>query len=142
MSAVRLIELYKEQGVTVERGFRFLKDPLFFASAVYLHKPQRVMALMMIMTLSLLVYALTERQLREELAKKKVTVPDQKGKPTATPTLRRIFQLFEGLDLLVVQSDEQANYQVLNLSELHRKILGLFPTEVQNLYLRPQRCGR
>lgn len=39
MSAVRLIEPYKEQGMTVERGFRFLKDPLLFASAVYLHKP-------------------------------------------------------------------------------------------------------
>jgi transposase len=142
MSTVRLIELYKEQGVTVERGFRFLKDPLFFASAVYLHKPQRIMALMMIMTLSLLVYTLTERQLREELAKQEVTVPDQKGKPTRTPTLRRIFQLFEGLDLLVVEAGSEVSYQVLNLYELHRKILKLFPPEVENLYLQPARCGR
>jgi len=34
-----------------ERGFRFLKDPLFLASSLYLKKPQRIMALLMVMTM-------------------------------------------------------------------------------------------
>ena len=55
LSARQLFLLYKSQNTTIERGFRFLKDPLFFASAMYLKKPSRIMALLMVMTLSLLV---------------------------------------------------------------------------------------
>jgi transposase len=38
-----------------ERGCRFLKDPQFLASSLYLKKPERIMALLMIMTVCLLV---------------------------------------------------------------------------------------
>ena len=41
-----------------ERGFRFLKDPLFFASSLFLKNPKRIMALLMVMLLSLLVYGI------------------------------------------------------------------------------------
>ena len=40
-----MLSAYKAQNVSVERGFRFLKDPLFFASSLFLEKPQRIMAL-------------------------------------------------------------------------------------------------
>jgi transposase len=40
----QVISTYKEQG-GVERGFRFLKDPLFLASSVFVKKPERVIAL-------------------------------------------------------------------------------------------------
>jgi transposase len=40
----------------VERGFRFLKDPPFLASSLSLKKPERLMALLMVMTGCLLVY--------------------------------------------------------------------------------------
>ena len=39
------------------RGFRFLKAPQFLASSRSLKKPERVMALLMVMTVCLLVYA-------------------------------------------------------------------------------------
>jgi transposase len=45
-----LMLTYKEQG-GVERGFRFLKDPLFLASSVFVKKPQRIIALSLIMVL-------------------------------------------------------------------------------------------
>src|SRR5215475_10025945 len=47
---------YKGQAYA-ERGFRFLKDPQFLASSLYLKKPERIMALLMVMTVCLLVYA-------------------------------------------------------------------------------------
>jgi transposase len=50
----------------VERGFRFLKDPLFFASSVFVKSAKRVGAIAMVMSLCLLVYGLGER--REEFA--------------------------------------------------------------------------
>jgi transposase len=57
---------YKEQQ-SAERGFRFLKDPLFFTSSVFLKSPNRIMALAMVMGVSLLVYTLAQRRLRQTL---------------------------------------------------------------------------
>ena len=93
----------KAQNVSVERGFRFLKDPLFFANSLYLEKPQRIMALLMVMELSVLVYALAERSIRQELKKQGQIIPNQVGKPTQNPTFRRIFQMFEGIDGLLIE---------------------------------------
>jgi transposase len=53
--AQRLLEEYKHQQ-KVERGFRFLKDPLFFTSSIFVKSPQRIEALALIMALTLLVY--------------------------------------------------------------------------------------
>ena len=35
---------YKDQTRTVERGFRFLQDPLFFTGSAFLKRPEWVMA--------------------------------------------------------------------------------------------------
>jgi transposase len=43
---------YKAQQST-ERGFRFLKDSLFFTSSIFLETPQRVAAMTMLMGLCL-----------------------------------------------------------------------------------------
>ena len=99
----QLITTYKEQG-GVERGFRFLKDPLFLASSVFVKKPERIMALSFIMVLCLLIYRLAEFRLRGRLAETQQTIPDQVHKPTARPTMRWVFQCFEGIELLHVQT--------------------------------------
>ena len=101
-----ILNAYKAQNVSVERGFRFLKDPLFFADSLYLKKPQRIMALLMVMALSLLVYALAEHWVRNELKKQEQTIPNQVGKPTQNPTLRRVFQMFEGVDVLLIEQND------------------------------------
>jgi transposase len=51
LSDQALVTTYKEQG-GVERGFRFLKDPLFLASSVFVEKPERIIALSLIMVVS------------------------------------------------------------------------------------------
>lgn len=135
LSAPEMLSHYKEQGVSVERGFRFLKDPLFFAHSLFLKSPQRIMALLMVMGLALLVYALAERKLRQALAEHGETIPDQKGRPTATPTLRRVFQIFEGLDPLLVRYQGRVVFtQVLNLLPVHQQILQLLGPHVANCY--------
>jgi transposase len=60
LPACEMLSHYKEQGVSVERGFRFLKDPLFFAHSLFLKSPARLMALIMVMGLALLIFALAE----------------------------------------------------------------------------------
>lgn len=63
LSIQEILNAYKEQN-HAEKGFRFLKDPLFFASSLFLKKPSRISALLMVMVLSLLVYGVAERRMR------------------------------------------------------------------------------
>ena len=133
-----ILSAYKAQNVSVERGFRFLKDPLFFASSLFLEKPQRIMALLMVMGLALLVYALAERWLRTELIKQNQTLVNQVGKPTQRPTLRRIFQVFEGIDVLLTQQGEDIQRVVVNLKPIHYQILDLFGGDIKKCYIPDQ----
>ena len=71
-----LLEVYKGQG-SAERGFRFLKDPLFLASSVFVKKPSRLIALSFIMVLCLLVYRLAEQRLRQRLQQSQQTIPKE-----------------------------------------------------------------
>lgn len=133
LSADDALREYKaQQGV--ERGFRFLKDPLFFASSVFLKSPQRVAALAMIMALCLLVYNLGQRQLRQALAQQAETLANQLGKPTATPTLRWVFQCFMAVHLVVVQDIQQ----VVNLTQQRQHILQFFSAACRRYYLIPE----
>lgn len=113
-----LLQEYKAQQST-ERGFRFLKDPLFFASRVFLKSTKRIMALAMIMTLALMVYSLGQRQLRLALDLASATVPNQKGKPTARPTLRWILQCFQSVHLVFLDGVKS----LIKLTQRQRLIL-------------------
>ena len=131
LSDETLIGTYKEQG-GVERGFRFLKDPLFLASSVFVKKPERLVALSFIMVLCLLVYRLAEHRVRSNLAKLEQTIPNQLNKPTARPTMRWIFQCFEGIELLHISRGSLTQSLVLRLQPVHRQILSLLgPPYVQ-----------
>nr|WP_276611701.1 IS1634 family transposase [Thiorhodococcus mannitoliphagus] len=125
-----LIAAYKDQQ-KVERGFRFLKDPMFMAATRFLKKPERIMALMMVMTLCLLVYAALEQRIREVLKAEQATVPDQKGKPTTRPTARWVFQFFKGIHVLVVEHVEQI---VLNVEQHHSDLLQLLGPRYVAIY--------
>jgi transposase len=138
VSSQDMLAHYTSQGVSVERGFRFLKDPIFFAHSLFLKKPERIMALMMIMGLALLIYALAEQQLRQRLLSANETIPNQKKKPTQTPTMRWVFQLFEGIDLLLVWQGEQLlSRQVTNLRPEHLTVIHLLGPDVEYCYLDP-----
>jgi transposase len=105
LSDKSIIEVYKDQGISVERGFRFLKDPMFYAESLYLNSPKRIMALVMVMTLSLLIYSLAEKKLRDSLLKQNRFVPNQVGKPIQNPTIRWIFQLFTDACVAIYEKD-------------------------------------
>jgi transposase len=130
LPGTEVLSEYKAQQ-SVERGFRFLKDPLFFTSSVFLKSPERVEAVAMVMGVCLLVYSLAQRQLRQALAETGSTVKNQLKKPTATPTMRWIFQCFQAVHLLVVGGEAQ----VSNLSEERRQIVRLLGGECAKYYL-------
>ena len=135
-SALRDAEViiaYKGQA-QVEGGFRFLKDPLFFVSSLFVKKPSRIEGLLMVMTLALLVYSVAQRRLRAQLTTHQETVPNQINQPTASPTLRWVFQLLEGIPRVRVTVQGQAYDLIEGLNEVQGKILRLFGNEVCSLY--------
>jgi transposase len=127
----QVLDAYRKDQQKVERGFRFLKDPLFVASALFLKLPRRLMALMAVMTLCLMIYAALEHRLRQGLAQHSQTFPDQKGKPTARPTARWVFQFFNDIHILVVASVAEV---VLNLNSHHRALLEFLGERYVKLY--------
>ena len=61
-----MLDHYNSQQ-SVERGFRFLKNPNYLVSSIYSKSPQRIEALLMIMTCCLMIYAALEHLIRREL---------------------------------------------------------------------------
>ena len=112
---------YKGQA-HAERGFRFLKDPQFLASSLYLKKPERIMALLMVMPVCLLVYAALEYRIRRALQEHGATFPDQKGKRIPNPTARWVFHYFVGIHVLHISGQ---GLMILNLTDEHQHLLQL-----------------
>ena len=124
-----MIYKYKAQQ-SCERGFSFLKDPLFFADSIYLKTPERIEALAMIMGLCLLVYKLAQRQLRLALYESQLKIKNQLGKPTDTPTLKWIFQCFQSIHIVEFNNQKQ----VSNWNEERDFILKLLPKHCHSYY--------
>lgn len=94
------------------------------------------MALLMIMALALLIYSLAERKLRLALQEMQATIPNQLGKPTQTPTIRCFFQLFEGLDfLLIIQNEQVVFRKLVNLRPVQQQVISCLGPHVQKCYL-------
>ena len=121
LPAPEVLTEYKGQS-HAENGFRFLKHPEFLASALFLQKPERIMALLMIMTMCLMVYAALEYRIRQGLQQQGHTVLNQSKKPTDRPTARWIFHCFVGIHILL-QDGQRVG--ILNLEERHRDIINL-----------------
>ena len=125
-----LLAAYKSQQ-TVERGFRFLKSPDFMVSSLFLKKPERIEALLMIMTCSLMVYAALEHRIRQSLRQKELTFPDMKNKPSQNPTARWVFQCFGGIHELGVG---EAPPLVVNLQPPQQTIVNALGEHYLTIY--------
>jgi transposase len=124
-----MLSEYKAQQ-SCERGFAFLKDPLFFADSIFLKSPERIESLGMIMGLCLLVYTLAQRQIRNALFNSKSTIKNQLGKATDRPTLRWIFQCFQCIHLVILNQEEH----ISNWNKERDFILSLLPDDCLRYY--------
>ncbi len=124
-----ILSEYKAQQ-SCERGFGFLKDPLFFADSIFLKSTERIESLAMIMGLCLLVYTLAQRQIRAALTESKSTIKNQLGKATNRPTLRWIFQRFQCIHLVEFNNEKH----VSNWTQDRDFILNLLPDDCLRYY--------
>ena len=133
LSDLEVFRGYKRQGA-VERGFSFLKSPVFFVSSLFVKKASRIEGLLMVMTLALLVYSIAQRRMRNDLAKIGETIPNQINQPTCRPTLRWLFQCMEGIHRLLLNIGSEVTCIVDGITELRMKIIRLFGERVCQIY--------
>jgi transposase len=137
LSSEEMLREYKAQQSCVreacrrQRGFRFLKDPLFLADSVFLKTPQRIETMGMLMGLCLLVYSIGQRRLRNELQSRREMIKNQLGKLINRPTMRWIFQELQGIHVVVINGEKMVSnltYKIIN-------VLQYFSINCQKYYL-------
>lgn len=124
---------YKEQ-IKTEQGFRFIKNDTFEVDSIFLHKPSRIEALMMVMTLCLMIYSIAQHKLRQALDKANETIPDQLSKETNRPTMAWVFRLFHGVHVWTVRQGEKMQTLVVNLTALMKRIISYFGPSAERIY--------
>jgi transposase len=140
LSDHELIRIYKEQH-SVERGFSFLKDPLFLASSVFVKKPERIVALSLVMVLTRLSLggAPPARATgRHRPDRPQPTQPTDRSPNHALdlPVLRRR----ESGDLPAASGPPPQgppHRELANLEPLHEQVSALLGPDCQKLYKSP-----
>ena len=102
----------------------------FFPSTIFVKKPERVEALLFIMTLALTVYAAIEYKIRLKLKENDTTIPNQIGKQVKNPSARWVFQSFNGIHVLYGKEKTV----ILNLKNTNAKIIELLGENYRKYY--------
>lgn len=128
-----VLKQYKEQSI-VESGFKFIKKDAFELDSFFLKTPERISALMMIMTLCLMVYNFAQAHLRECLKESEDTLPNQAGKQVKKPTMSWIFELMHTIAVVTITNNNHKQRIVTNLKPVHRQIIAYFGIHAQIIY--------
>ena len=129
---VKMLPEYKAQS-GCETGFKFIKDGSFEVDSIFLKKPERISALMVVMTLCLMVYGYAQFFLRQQLLANNDTIESQTGKPTNKPSMQWVYRMFHGISVQVTNNG-QKHALVLNLTDMLRKIINYFGPLAQQFY--------
>ena len=73
-------------------------------------------------------------ELRCALEKNNETIPNQNGKPTKKPTMKWVYRLFHGIQVLRIRKKNFLQELVINLDELLKTIVGYFGTHAMRIY--------
>lgn len=133
LSDAEMLSEYKDQ-LHTEQGFRFIKNDTFEVSGVFLKKPERIQALMMVMTLCLMIYNLAQHFLRQALVDQNETLPDQLKKPTQKPTMERVGKMFRNVNVVYLRFETYSQELVSNLNDLLRRIIRYFGPVAEKIY--------
>jgi hypothetical protein len=115
-----IVQAYRDQTATVERGFRWIKNPAAI-SPVWLETPKRIAALAMLTVVGLLVYGLIQRQVRQYLTQHEASIPGNKG-PTDIPTATVIFESFATVTRVELTLEDMTSCQIQGWQAHHERI--------------------
>ena len=128
-----MLSEYKLQSKT-ESGFRFIKDNTFEVSSIFLKTPSRISALMMVMTLTLMVYSIAQHQLRKALEKNNQIILGPEKRVMKKPSLKYLFKLFQGIQLVKITTNSFTQELVINLKSINKTIIGYFGEHAASIY--------
>lgn len=132
-----MLNQYKEQSC-VESSFKFVKNNAFELDSFFLKTPERITALMMVMTLCLMVYNFAQAHLRQCLQEQDEVLPNQLGKPIKNPTLKWIAELMNMIAVVTIINNNQKHRIVTNVKAVHKRIIAYFGKHALDIYGLPQ----
>jgi len=132
-SPEEILRAYKEQH-GIERNFSFLKDPLI-VNDLFLKDPRRIEALGMILLISLLIWNLMERSLRQSIKEGGEELPGWKRRTTDRPTAFMMATKFSGITIIRVGDTVQLTRPLNKIQQIYLKALCLDLKDFLNLSL-------
>jgi transposase len=122
-SSEEILRSYKEQH-GVERNFTFLKDPVI-VNSIFLKKQERIEVLGLVFLLSLLIWSLMERSMRQYVEEKETTLTGFDKKQTARPTSFMMTTKFFGVIVLKIGNQRRLGQALDKVQRDYLKALGL-----------------
>ena len=116
ISEQEFFELYHDQD-KVEKTMKWLKGPLRVAP-IFLEKPERVAALGVVYVVSLMVNALIQREIRNQLEARGEDIPGNRG-VTDKPTTQVVFRLLQGIRTLRHPDSSQVVITNMHKEQVH-----------------------
>ncbi len=103
--APELLKLYKSQ-IGIEKNFSFLKDPAI-VNSIFLKKAERIEVLGLVLLVSLLIWRLMERSMRQYVQNNECTLSGWEKRPTTKPTSFMMTTKFAGILVITIGKHRQ-----------------------------------
>lgn len=129
LSLTQAVAAYRDQYVA-ENVFRRLKGKILSITPLYIHRDDHAKGLFHLLTIAARALALGDYVAKEALAQEKAQLSAvYAGNPkrgTATPTMERMLQSFDNINLLILTLAEgRKQFQITPLSQVQERILVL-----------------
>ena len=105
--AKEILKAYKDQ-YGIEQNFGFLKDPVI-VNSIFLKRPERIEVLGLVLLLSLLIWRLIEREMRQYVEREKRDLPGWKRRRTTRPTTFMLMTNFQRIMIIKIGDNRRLN---------------------------------
>ena len=128
LSLSQAVQVYRSQYVA-ENIFRRLQGKLLSITPVYVQRDDHAQGLFHLLTIAARALSLADYVVKEALAETHEELtgiyPGNPKRGTATPTMERLLQAFEDINLTILRVGEQVQYQLTPLTRVQERILAL-----------------
>ena len=118
-----LLKLYKSQ-IGIEKNFSFLKDPVI-VNSIFLKKAERIEVLGLVLLISLLIWRLMERSMRQYIKANDCTLTGWERRPTKKPTAFMMTTKFAGILITTIGQHRQLARPLKKLQREYLKAMGV-----------------
>lgn len=124
-SAEQLLRLYKNQN-GIEKNFGFLKDPVI-VNSIFLKKPHRIEVLGLVLLISLLIWRLMERCMRQHIQRTGSTITGWEDRQTKKPTAFMMTTKFASILVVKMHNKRQLARPLRPVQLEYLKALNVHP---------------